>query len=192
MKNSSPEISKPVAFLIFFTLQLNFQPWRWAKRYACVPLCVFIVSKLSAISPRCFCTVIWVESSQHSLGFKDPQLNMSNPPAGVLTCCNISQSLWGGLSYYQILLSIALLVLITWKVNFDYDKEKNGGIKTDRKESSASKSLKMSVWSSGEKRWKCPVLQYWNTFVWVFHIKVIKTKIWIFCKIQTNIRIITK
>lgn len=82
------------------------------------------MSKLSAISPRCFCTVVWVESSQHSLGFKDPQLNMSNPPAGVLTCCNISRSLWGGLSYYQILLSIALLVLITWKVNFDYAKEK--------------------------------------------------------------------
>lgn len=73
---------------IFFTLQLNFHSWTRERRYVSVHLCVFIVSKLNAISPRCFCTVRWVESSQGSLGFKDSQLNMSNPLADMLTCYN--------------------------------------------------------------------------------------------------------
>lgn len=108
--NSSPEISIPVT-LFFFTLQLNFHSWTWERRYVSVHLCVFIVSKLNAISPRCFCTVRWVENSQGSLSFKDPQLNMSNLLADMLTCYNTTWSPQGDFSYHQILMKIALLGL---------------------------------------------------------------------------------
>lgn len=101
--------SKSVACLICFTYQLSFQPWTWERRDVNVHLCVFTVSKLSPVLSRCCCTLVWVESWQGPPGFKDPQLNISNPLADVLTCCNTTWSPWRDFSYYQILLKIVLL-----------------------------------------------------------------------------------